>query len=134
MPCHATLCSEGLVFGRARIGPTANLVHMVLHVLAQMSHFLILERVEVVAALAPTSQLRQVVVKRLFRDSNLISGILQTQPLVVEVFVVIAIVEATPLHHFLDHVGNGALLRLGSVVHGAHVVVVHYLGGVHDSF
>jgi len=77
---------------------------------AQMADLFVFERVEVVATLPSGPQLGQVVIQRFFRNTYLVSGVLKTETLVIEVIVVKAVVEAPPLGHFLDHVCDGALL------------------------
>ena len=68
------------------------LINVVFHEFPQMADFLVLILIEVVAALATRAKLRQVVVKRFLGHTHLLCCIFQAQPLVIEVFVVIAVV------------------------------------------
>ena len=54
----------------------------------------------------------------------------------VEVLVIVAIIEATPLGDFLDYVSYCALLSFGALIKALHIVLIHFRVGVvcHGAF
>ena len=70
----------------------------------QISNLLVFVLIKIVTALPTRSQLTQVIVETFLRDAYLFSRILQTQPLMIEILVVVTDVKATPLGHFLNHI------------------------------
>ena len=74
-----------------------------------MAHLLLRILVEVVAAVSGGAELRQVVVEGLLADTYLVSGVLETEPAVIEVLVVVPVVKPAPGRHLLDHIGHGSL-------------------------
>ena len=70
----------------------------------QISNLLVFVLIKIVTALPARSQLTQVIVETFLRDAYLFSRILQTQPLMIEILVVVTDVKATPLGHFLNHI------------------------------
>ena len=64
--------------------------------------------VEIVPKLAAGSQLRQVVIQRLFTHTYCFGSLVERHAMVVEVFVVVAVVESAPLSDFFNDVPHVA--------------------------
>lgn len=79
------------------------------NVFAHVAHLLLRILVEVVAAVSGSAELRQVVVEGLLADTYLVSRVLETEPAVIEVLVVVSVVKPAPCRHLLDHIGHCSL-------------------------
>lgn len=77
--------------------------------MAQVPDLSLLVCVEIVPELATGPQLGQIVIKRLFTHAYRLSSLVEGHAMVVEVFVVVAVVESAPLGHFFDDVSDVAL-------------------------
>jgi len=90
--------------------PGLSLLVRCLDVASEISDPLILAGIELIAELAPGTELSQVVVQRLLADAHLVCGLFETHPVVLEVAVIVSIVESSPLRDLLHDVAHSALL------------------------
>lgn len=75
-----------------------------------MTHILVLILVEVIAELAALTKLREVVIERLLRDPDFLSGIFEAHSDKLMILIHVPVVKLAPLRHLFDDVFNGAFL------------------------
>ena len=81
-----------------------------LHKLSEMTHILILILVEIIAEGAALTKLREVVIERLLRNPNFLSGIFEAHSDKLMVLIHVPVIKLAPLRNLFDDVFDGALL------------------------